>query len=115
MSQRRETVDAALKAAESCKSGNCPSAAATAYKKAIRNYIQARRNALARMTSRYGDHGLAFATRTYNEPDDFQIVNEFRDRHAHGLIDVSSLGDQAESARMLLFRHPSEYLPCRKP
>ncbi|MDX2155006.1 MAG: hypothetical protein SFW09_00735 [Hyphomicrobiaceae bacterium] len=101
-------------AARQCTMTRCDSAARNAYQKAIKKYVETRGQALARLDVRYGDRGLDWGRHLYGRQEDREIVNDFRRRHASGLVDIAAMRDYAPAARMLLYRPSADFLPCRR-
>lgn len=115
VTQHRKIATEALAASDSCRPGECPNEAGHDYQKAITRYVRQRSFVMAYFDLSHGDPGRAYALRTFDHPDDDRVVEGFRERHAAGLVDIPAMRDYAPPARMLLYRPPSEFLPCRLP
>lgn len=107
-------VEEALAAEAACPLGNCSGKAQAGYQKSIKRYISGRVGELTKLDVRYGDAGLDWGQRLYDQLDDRQLVRGLRQRHEAGLVDVDAMQRYAPAARMLLYRPASEFRPCRQ-
>lgn len=113
-SERQFVVDKVQPAAERCTPDACKGPARAAYQKAVKDYVSTRARTASGLDVNFGEAGLSFAHRLYDTTEDDRIVGGMRAAHAAGLLDVGVMRDYEAPARMLLFREPGQFLPCRK-